>query len=73
MLIFSVSPYVRDGYVFQELPLSVFSKKNPYDLFFSALTAAASLTVIVFIIGILWVLVSRSYPALEKFGVFNFI
>ena len=53
--------------------MPVFSKKNPYDLFFSALTAAASLTVIVFIIGILWVLVSRSYPALEKFGVFNFI
>ena len=53
--------------------LPILTKKNPLDLLFSAITALASMTVIVFIIGILWVLATRSYPALQKFGIFNFV
>jgi phosphate transport system permease protein len=33
----------------------------------------ASMTVIVFIIGILWVLATRSYPAMQKFGIVDFV
>jgi len=55
------------------LILPIFTKKNPLDLLFSAVTALASMTVIVFIIGILWVLATQSWPALQKFGVYDFI
>jgi len=48
-------------------------KKNPLDLLFSAITALASMTVIVFILGILWVLATRSWPALQKFGIYDFV
>jgi phosphate transport system permease protein len=53
--------------------LVIFSKKNFCDLFFSFLTAVASLTVIIFIIGILAVLVKESSLAMGKFGLINFL
>ncbi|MEK6743786.1 MAG: phosphate ABC transporter permease subunit PstC [Nitrospirota bacterium] len=53
--------------------MPILTKKNPLDLLFSAITALASMTVIVFIIGILWVLATRSWPALQKFGIFDFV
>ncbi len=49
------------------------ARKNYIDFFFSSLTALASLTVIVFIIGILAVLIKESFPAIEKFGIVNFL
>jgi phosphate transport system permease protein len=53
--------------------LVILSKKNFCDLFFSFLTAVASLTVIIFIIGILAVLVKESSLAMGKFGLINFL
>jgi phosphate transport system permease protein len=53
--------------------LIISSKKNIYDLFFSFLTAVASLTVIILIIGILVVLFKESSLALRKFGLVNFL
>jgi phosphate transport system permease protein len=53
--------------------MPILTKKNPFDLIFSAVTLMASMTVIVFIIGILWVLATRSYPAMQKFGIFDFV
>jgi len=53
--------------------LPVFFKKNPIDIIFSFVTALASLSVLVFIIGILYVLFSESSLAIEKFGVIKFI
>jgi phosphate transport system permease protein len=53
--------------------LVIFAKKNFCDLFFSFLTAVASLTVIIFIIGILVVLVKESSLAMGKFGLMNFL
>jgi phosphate transport system permease protein len=53
--------------------LVIFSKKNFCDLFFSFLTAVASLTVIIFIIGILVVLVKESSLAIGKFGLVKFL
>lgn len=49
------------------------SKKNPVDFIFSFITAAASLSVILFIIGILYVLISESSTAIERFGIINFL
>ncbi len=48
-------------------------KKNPVDLIFLSLTAAAALSVLALIGGILYVLFSASSLAIEKFGVFQFI
>ncbi|RJQ42946.1 MAG: phosphate ABC transporter permease subunit PstC [Nitrospiraceae bacterium] len=48
-------------------------KKNPVDLLFSSITAIASFSVIVFIVGIFYVLLSESLPAISRFGVLNFI
>ncbi|MDD5434775.1 MAG: phosphate ABC transporter permease subunit PstC [Nitrospira sp.] len=48
-------------------------KKNPVDLVFSVITAAASLSVLVLIIGILYVLILRSSLAMHKFGILRFI
>ncbi len=53
--------------------MPVFFKKNPIDIIFSFVTALASLSVLVFIIGILYVLFSESSLAIEKFGVIKFI
>ncbi len=49
------------------------AKKNPVDYFFSSLTALASFTVVLFIIGILAVLLRESLPAIGQFGVLNFL
>lgn len=48
-------------------------KKNPVDLIFYFITAAASLSVLALIAGILYVLFSESSLAIKKFGVFQFI
>src|SRR5512139_2820176 len=49
------------------------AKKNPVDMSFSFITAVASFSVIVFIIGILYVLISESSLAIGKFGVVKFV
>lgn len=49
-----------------------FKRKNPVDLVFSSITAIASFSVILFIIGILYVLISESSLAIGKFGVIKF-
>jgi phosphate transport system permease protein len=49
------------------------SRNNPADLIFSAVTAIASFSVILFIAGILYVLVSESSPAIGRFGVIKFL
>ncbi len=48
-------------------------RKNPVDLFFSFLTGLASVSVILFIIGILYVLISESSLARERFGIVHFL
>lgn len=48
-------------------------RKNPVDLVFSFITALASVTVIIFIIGIIYVLISESSLAIEKFGIVKFL
>lgn len=53
--------------------MAAISKKNPVDLIFSLITAIASFSVILFIIGILYVLVSESSPAIGKFGIIKFL
>lgn len=53
--------------------MTIAPKKNYFDLIFSSVTAIASFTVIIFIFGILAVLVRESAPAIEKFGVINFL
>jgi phosphate transport system permease protein len=53
--------------------LAGITKKNYIDLLFSSLTAIASFAVIVFIVGILAVLLKESWPAIEKFGLIDFL
>jgi len=53
--------------------MAMTSKKNPVDLIFSSITAIASFSVILFIIGILYVLISESSPAIGKFGIAKFL
>jgi len=49
------------------------SKKNPIDMLFAGITAISSFVVIMLIAGIFYVLVRESWPAIEKFGVWDFI
>ncbi len=49
------------------------AKKNPVDLLFSFITAIASFSVIFFIIGILYVLISESSLSIQRFGVIKFL
>src|SRR5512139_3499388 len=49
------------------------AKKNAVDMSFYLITAAASFSVIIFIIGILYVLISESSLAIGKFGVIKFL
>lgn len=49
------------------------AKKNPVDFIFSSITAVASFSVILFIIGILYVLISESSLAFHRFGVIKFL
>jgi phosphate transport system permease protein len=53
--------------------MAVTVKRNPGDIIFSSITAVAACTVIVFIIGILFVLIRESSLAIEKFGVIQFL
>jgi phosphate transport system permease protein len=49
------------------------AKKNPVDMTFSVITAIASFSVFIFIIGILYVLISESSLAIGKFGIVKFL
>lgn len=50
-----------------------FNGKNPADLLFSSITAVASFSVILVIIGIIYILVSESSLSIQKFGVIQFL
>ncbi|NJD55685.1 MAG: phosphate ABC transporter permease subunit PstC [Nitrospirae bacterium] len=50
-----------------------FKNKNPVDVIFSLLTGLASVSVILFIIGIIYVLVSESSLAMGRFGIVKFL
>jgi phosphate transport system permease protein len=49
------------------------SKKNPMDMVFASVTGIASFTVILFIIGILYVLIAESSLAIRQFGIIKFL
>lgn len=48
-------------------------KKNPVDMIFSFITAIAAFSVVIFIAGILYVLVSESSLAIGRFGIIRFL
>ncbi len=49
------------------------AKKNVIDVLFSVITGIAAVAIIIFIVGILWVLVYESFPAIQKFGIIHFL
>ncbi len=49
------------------------AKKNPVDLMFSSITAIASFSVILLIVGILYVLITESSLSIHKFGIMKFL
>jgi len=51
----------------------LFKKRNPVDLTFSFITGIASVSVIIIVIGILYVLFSESSLSIERFGLLKFI
>jgi phosphate transport system permease protein len=53
--------------------LAILPKKNPLDFAFALVTAVASFSVILIIIGIFWVLVRESSLAITRFGVIHFL
>jgi len=53
--------------------LAIIPKKNPWDFAFSVITAVASLSVVLIILGIFWILIQESSPAIKKFGIINFL
>jgi phosphate transport system permease protein len=53
--------------------LAILPKKNPLDFAFSLVTAAASLSIILIITGIFWILIRESSLAINKFGVIHFL
>lgn len=53
--------------------MAIIPKKNPWDFAFSVLSAVASLSVILIILGIFWILIHESSPAISKFGILNFL
>ena len=53
--------------------MAILPKKNPIDFAFSLLTALASLSIIVIIIGVFWVLIRESSLAYHKFGIIQFL
>jgi len=58
----------------EELTMAIpFKRKNPVDLIFSLITGLASVTIVFFIIGIMYVLISESSLAIEKFGIVTFL
>lgn len=54
------------------MPL-ILKKRNPVDLIFSAVTAIAAASVVILIIGILYVLIQESAPSISRFGILGFI
>ncbi|MBA4371829.1 MAG: phosphate ABC transporter permease subunit PstC [Thermodesulfovibrio sp.] len=53
--------------------MSETSKKSPMDMVFASVTGIASFSVIIFIIGILYVLINESSLAIRQFGVIQFL
>jgi phosphate transport system permease protein len=53
--------------------LAILPKKNPLDFAFLLLTAAASLSIVLIISGIFWILIRESSLAINKFGVVHFL
>jgi phosphate transport system permease protein len=53
--------------------LPLLYKKDPADIFFSSITAIAASSVIILIIGVLYVLVSESSMAIGRFGILKFL
>ena len=53
--------------------MAIIPKRNIFDLLFSMLTAIASFTMIIFIVGIVTVLIKESSLAIGKFGVIDFL
>jgi phosphate transport system permease protein len=51
----------------------MFKNRNPVDLTFSFITGIASVSVIIIVIGILYVLFSESLLSIERFGLLKFI
>jgi phosphate transport system permease protein len=47
--------------------------KNPFDLIFSSITGIASFFIILFIVGITYILISESSLAIHKFGIIGFL
>ena len=59
--------------VYETIYMPLLYKKNPADIVFSSVTAIASFSVIVLVIGIFYVLVSESSLAIERFGITKFL
>jgi phosphate transport system permease protein len=55
------------------IELPILTKKNPVDVIFSCVTAVASFSVILLIVGILYVLITESSLSIHKFGVIKFL
>ncbi len=53
--------------------MPILFRKNPVDIIFSSLTAIASISVLVFVAGILLVLFFESSLSIEKFGILEFL
>ena len=53
--------------------MAITPKKNILDFSFSLITAVASLSITFIIIGIFWILVRESAPAIHKFGIIHFL
>ena len=53
--------------------MGITQRKDPVDLFFSAITALAACSVIVIILGIVFILIRESSLAIGKFGFFTFL
>ena len=49
------------------------SKKDPIDIAFYSITAIASISVIVFVAGIFYVLITRSSISIQRFGIIRFL
>ena len=53
--------------------MAISTRKNYFDLFFASLTAVASFSVIIFVVGIVAVLLKESSLAIGKFGIIDFL
>ena len=55
------------------IKMAATSRENLFDLVFLSITAVASFFIVLFIIGILYVLISESSLAINKFGIIKFL